>query len=102
MQVYGPEGLALAEDEVEAGSEKMWDLIGDAFKHSNEDCGSIAPGLSLKDFFREKLTTQGVSPEERRLVMLLGEMWGSFIGDPWDRQSLRWFWLEECLDGGKL
>ncbi|KAK4078871.1 hypothetical protein Purlil1_11809 [Purpureocillium lilacinum] len=29
-------------------------------------------------------------------------MWGSFIGDCWEEQSLKWFWLEECLDGDNL
>ncbi|MCJ1392736.1 hypothetical protein MMC18_005607 [Xylographa bjoerkii] len=27
---------------------------------------------------------------------------GSFTGDTWERQSLKNFWLEECLDGGNL
>ena len=44
---------------------------------------------------------RGLEGEERKLVMQIGEMWGAFIGDPWERQSLKYFWLEECLDGGE-
>jgi hypothetical protein len=44
---------------------------------------------------------RGLEGEERKLVMQVGEMWGAFIGDPWERQSLKYFWLEEWLDGGE-
>jgi predicted NAD/FAD-dependent oxidoreductase len=29
-------------------------------------------------------------------------MWGAFVGSPIQRQSLKFFWLEECIDGENL
>ncbi|KAG7289945.1 hypothetical protein NEMBOFW57_006322 [Staphylotrichum longicolle] len=65
----------------------------------NEECLSVNASLGLKDFFQEKLAEGTLSEDQQARVLLLAEMWGSFIGDSWERQSLRWFWLEECLDG---
>ncbi|KAL3957307.1 hypothetical protein ACCO45_007885 [Purpureocillium lilacinum] len=99
--VYDPQGLPITNEEATAGFEKVWTFISDAFRYSNEQCRSIRASMSLKDFFLEKLSGQSNS-EERGLVLLLAEVWGSFIGDPWEKQSLKWFWLEECLDGDNL
>lgn len=49
----------------------------------------------------QKLSESELSGEDRTLILQMADMWGGFIGDPWDKQSLRYFWLEECLDGGE-
>jgi hypothetical protein len=54
----------------------------------------------LEGLFIEKVPKKGISEEDQTLVLQMGEVWGAFIGDPWDKQSLKYFWLEECLDGG--
>ena len=100
--VYDPQGLPINKEKAAAGFDLVWNIISDAFKHSNENCANIAPNVSLKDFFREKLAERSLSHDDRNLVLQLAEMWGAFVGDSWERQSLKWFWLEECLDGGKL
>ncbi|KAK3901671.1 flavin-containing amine oxidase [Staphylotrichum tortipilum] len=102
MKVFEPSGTEMPEEFAAEGMETVWDLIGDAFKHSNEQCLGIDPSLSLKDYFYEKLAEGTLDKDQQKRVLLLAEMWGSFIGDSWDRQSLRWFWLEECLDGENL
>jgi len=28
-------------------------------------------------------------------------MWGDFVGEPIEKQSMKYFWLEECIEGGK-
>jgi len=101
MHVFEPNGTIMPKDLAASGLETVWAFIEDAFKYSNEECLSISPDLSLKDFFHEKLTEETLSPDQQARVLLLAEMWGSFIGDSWERQSLRWFWLEECLEGGE-
>ena len=82
-------------------SELVWGTISDAFKHSNDDSSAITSDKSLKDFFIEKLNEKDLSKTDRKLVLQMAEMWGAFVGDPWERQSLKYFWLEECIDGGK-
>ncbi|EON64066.1 hypothetical protein W97_03296 [Coniosporium apollinis CBS 100218] len=95
-------GLPINKEKAAAGFDLVWSIISDAFKHSNENCANIAPNVSLKDLFREKLAERSLSHDDRNLVLQLAEMWGAFVGDSWERQSLKWFWLEECLDGENL
>ncbi|KAK0642098.1 hypothetical protein B0T16DRAFT_224970 [Cercophora newfieldiana] len=102
MKVFESNGKIMSEEDAESGLETVWELIEQAFKHSNEECLNIGSTLTLQDWFEDKLDEGSLSKEQRDRVLLLGEMWGSFIGDSWTRQSLRWFWLEECLEGENL
>lgn len=99
--VFGTSGDIIPRDLADTGLDTVWSLIEEAFKYSNSDCENINPERSLKDFFRQQLAEGNLTQDEQARVLLLAEMWGSFIGDSWERQSLKWFWLEECLDGGK-
>ena len=88
-------------EKANAISELVWGTIADAFKYSNDDSSAIPSNKSLKDFFVEKLDQKDLSKTDKKLVLQMAEMWGAFVGDPWERQSLKYFWLEECIDGGK-
>ena len=35
------------------------------------------------------------------LVLGMSEMWGAYVGDRVDLQSLKYFFLEDCIDGGR-
>ena len=100
-RVYDERGQPVDEDKASQASDLVWAIISQAFKYSNGNCSNISPSLSLKDFFTKKLEEESMGLEDRTLVMQMAEMWGAFTGDPWERQSLKYFWLEECLDGGK-
>ena len=78
----------------------IWDIISEAFAYSNKNCADIPPNLSLKSFFEERLSTMNLDVSGKALIMQMAEMWGSFIGDHWQQQSLKWFWLEVCLEIG--
>jgi len=80
----------------------MWCIIGDAFKHSSANCASIPPEESLLDFFKIKLAEKGLNASSTRLVLQMAESWGDFVGEPIKKQSLKFFWLEECIEGGIL
>ncbi|PHH81062.1 hypothetical protein CDD80_3344 [Ophiocordyceps camponoti-rufipedis] len=81
----------------------MWGIIGEAFDESNKNSAVIDVGKSLLDFIHEKLAVHpGLDSGDRRIVLQLAESWGDFIGSPVSRQSLKFFWLEECLDGKNL
>lgn len=101
-QVFDQFGHLINRDKATRFFDLMWDIISDAFKFSNENCSKISPEASLKDFFMQKISKSELSDEDRTLILQIAEMWGGFIGDPWDKQSLRYFWLEECLDGGEF
>lgn len=98
---FGSDGRPVDEARVEKLDEIIWDIIGEAFAYSNKNCASIPPELSLKDWLEDKLSRRSLHHEDIALAMQMAQLWGSFIGDSWEKQSLKWFWLEECLDGGQ-
>lgn len=90
----------------EAYSTMMWDIIQEAFKHSNKSYKDIHHDESLHDFFLRKSVEKIPDTEEdyeqrRKILMQMSELWGAFIGSPVSSQSLKFFWLEECIEGGE-
>jgi hypothetical protein len=98
----------------------MWEIIGKAFKYSNSHSATIPASKSLLDFIKEhadeqirepfpiecQATEGGAKVEDqmskKELMLNLAEQWGSFVGGAVETQSLKFFWLEECLDGENL
>ncbi|TVY84548.1 putative polyamine oxidase [Lachnellula suecica] len=87
-------------------TEAMWGIIVQAFKYSAQNTANIDPKKSLHDFFLEKvqetLPGEENSEQQRKIVMQMAELWGAFVGSPVETQSLKFFWLEECIDGENL
>lgn len=82
-------------------SEFVWATIAQAFTYSNEHGENIPAEKSLYDFFQMKLQVTSFSKEEQQLVLDTCKLWGAYVGEPISRQSLRFFRLEECIDGCK-
>lgn len=80
-------------------SEFMWTTIEQAFEYSNSNGKNIPPERSLFDFFQEKIEQTDFSNEERQLCLDACQLWGAYVGDPIQKQSLKFFCLEECIDG---
>ena len=80
-------------------SEIVWGIIGEAFKYSNES-SDIPVDRSLKDFFIEKIEEHDLPHEDKMICIYMSEMWGGYIGTPYERQSLKYLWLEASIDGG--
>ncbi|KAJ5688692.1 hypothetical protein N7462_003084 [Penicillium macrosclerotiorum] len=99
--VFDQYGEVMSHDKANEISDLVWDIIKEAFQHSNENSLNISPESSLKDFFMKQVVRKGLAEEDQTLVLQMAEMWGAFIGDPLELQSLKYFWLEECLDGGE-
>ena len=79
----------------------MWGIIASAFKLSKENCASIPAEESLLDYFTVKLTEMQLHEESSKLVLSMARTWGDFVGEPIEKQSLKFFWLEECIEGGE-
>ena len=79
----------------------VWSIISDAFKYSNDFSGTIPPEESLLDFFKTKIKEQGLDARSSKFVLQMARMWGDFVGEPIEKQSLKFFWLEECIEGGQ-
>lgn len=112
--VFNVEGAILPLDEGEALSTIMWTIVEEAFVHSNANCSTIDPKESLYDFFVQRLDAH-IPPvsadateaekeavaQKQKLVLQMADFWGAFVGSPVGRQSLKYYWLEECIEGGK-
>jgi hypothetical protein len=104
--VFDEDGRLFTSEDGTEYSTIMWNIIEDAFRYSNENCADIDPSKSLLDFFHEKvvekipMATEGFE-NKRKIVLQMSELWGAFVGSPIERQSLKYFWLEECIDGGR-
>ncbi|KAI1812899.1 FAD/NAD(P)-binding domain-containing protein [Poronia punctata] len=100
-------GKAISPSDAALYSGLMWDIIGTAFTHSNKNCADIDPNESLYDYFSRELTktipeTLPDYREKREIVYQLAESWGAYVGNHVFSQSLKFFWLEECIDGENL
>ncbi|TAQ86605.1 hypothetical protein B7494_g5066 [Chlorociboria aeruginascens] len=83
--------------------EMLWGMIVEAFQHSNENSSTIDASKSLFDFLEKKVNETYPEDEKRRKFLLqAAEMWGGFVGTHITRQSLKFFWLEECIDGENI
>lgn len=98
--VYDEAGQLLSEQKGKEISRLVWGIIDDAFKHSNESSASIPPNQSLMDFFRAKVGEKRLDETTSKLVFQMARIWGDYIGDPIETQSLKYMWLEECIDDG--
>ncbi|KAK4546913.1 hypothetical protein LTR36_001645 [Oleoguttula mirabilis] len=95
--------------DLEAGeyAQLLWDdgVIADAFRYSNEHHNALDAKRSLYDFFVEKAEGMfadepaDVARRKRETFLQTASMWGSYVGSPVTRQSLKFFWLEECIEG---
>lgn len=104
--VFNESGDLLPVQEAEAYAILVWDIIQDAFVYSNKSFAEIDERLSLFDFFKQKVVEKIPDSEDdfqkkRETVLQMSETWGTYIGSPVSRQSLKFFWLEECIEGGK-
>lgn len=101
-------GQYLSDKEAAEYTELVWSIIEQAMKHSNAESATIDPEKSLYNYFEEavqKLFTNDSEDEAKRkreTILQMSEMWGAFVGSQIQRQSLKFFWMEECIDGENL
>lgn len=88
---------------VEESSEldaEFWATIVEAFKYSDENSATINVETSLFDYLSQVWSSKlGGDNDRTQDLKDDSRMWGQFVGSPIDRQSLKFFFLEECLEG---
>jgi len=107
--LFDSDGLRRPDDQARALSAEVWALIADAFKYS--DGNWLDPRMSLFDYIKARLNeddhedkskTRSASARlklDKEDLLREAEMWGPFVGDPIQTQSMRFFWLEQCIEG---
>ena len=105
--VFDTNGQPLDPEEAGEYAALFWDdgVIADAFRYSNEHHNTIDPQKSLYDFFVDKSSSifldepVDVKERKRRTFLRYASFWSCYIGSPVTRQSLKFFWLEETIEG---
>jgi len=105
--VIDSEGHTLNPEEAGEYAQLLWDngVIAAAFKHSNEQSDSIPASQSLYDYFIEQAKVffadlpKAEAERKRKRFLQTANMWGSYVGDDVRKQTLKFFWLEECIEG---
>lgn len=98
-------GQVLNDAEVSELQETFWEIVTNAFAFSKANQEAISRTDSLMDFFKQealrKFANEPASVAHRKRDMLIqtADMWGAFVGSPVEKQSLKFFWLEECIEG---
>lgn len=99
---FSPDGHLIPEEVATKVADFVWMTIGEAFEYSNQHGSSIPPERSLFDFFREKVQQTQFSTAEKELCLDACKLWGAYVGDPIEKQSFKFFCLEECIDGSMV
>lgn len=110
QSVFDHLGNQMPEHEAAENTEHVWTIIDRAMKLSNDDSASIAAEKSLYNFFEEEVVKifppdvedDAKAKSKQSTILQMAEMWGAFVGSPIQKQSLKFFWLEECIDGENL
>ncbi|KAJ5833469.1 hypothetical protein N7474_001780 [Penicillium riverlandense] len=98
----GPNGKLIDEQTDDKISKFVWGTINDAFAYSEKYGDSIPPERSLLDYFSEKVEQTNFTAAEKALCLESCKLWGTYMGEPVWRQSLKFFKLEQCIDGTNL
>lgn len=83
----------------------VWDILEQGIEVSKASSAILSPDFSLYDYFRDicddRVRAGDMESHERDLVLGMGHMWGAYVGDRVERQSMKFFFLEDCIDGGE-
>jgi phytoene dehydrogenase-like protein len=96
--ICSPDGRWLDSETARDYYNKVWKVLESAMETSRREKSSTSDSESMMDFFRRQL--QDSEPEEYQLMLQIVEMWGAFMGDECERQSLKNMWLDAGLRGG--
>ncbi|KAK3996694.1 hypothetical protein QBC44DRAFT_231459 [Cladorrhinum sp. PSN332] len=107
--VFDEVGKLLDPKEAQEYSNIMWEIIKEASAHSraNQHGAGIDPKETLWDFFLGEVpkripNTEKDSEKKQKCILQMADLWGAFVGSPVQTQSLKFFWLEECIEGENL
>ena len=99
--IYDKSGKEIDSNTALTLSATTWDIIDEAIRYSQRDRGaSIPPQTSLIDYIEHATRLRGYDEVKSKLIVDMAHMWSNIVGEPVEKQSLRYMWLEECIEGG--
>ena len=99
------DGSMVAPVEASQALKQVWEILEEAVEYSSKHSASIQSVTSLYSFFQDKcsraLERGEMTERHKELVLDMSNMWGAYVGDRIEAQSLKYFFLEDCIDGGR-
>ena len=99
------EGHLVAPFEANKALKQVWEILEAAIQHSTNRNAEIHSSASLYSFFEswcgQAFQAGEMSEYEVKLVLGMSQMWGAYVGDRVELQSLKYFYLEDCIAGGR-
>ncbi|KAJ5389252.1 amine oxidase [Penicillium cataractarum] len=104
--ICGPNGNWLDHDTARDHYEEVWEVLEMAMEKSRQEAVSLPDSSKMMDFFREEVGRRRCKAEHpdayEALMLQIVEMWGAFMGDECENQSLKNLWLDAGLEGDNL
>ncbi|EED22434.1 flavin containing amine oxidase, putative [Talaromyces stipitatus ATCC 10500] len=100
--IYDTTGKLLDEATTRKLAEWMWTTVDEGFEFSTKNKDSIPASMSLYDFCCKQLEQTNFTAEEKAACKEFSKFWGAYVGEPVERQSMKFFCLEECIEGTNL
>lgn len=99
------EGSLLAQSEANKILKQVWEILEEAIEYSKDSSEQIDPASSLYTFFQawcdRALQSGRLTEGEAKIILGMSQMWGAYVGDGVELQSLKYFYLEDCIEGGR-
>ena len=99
------EGHLVGPSEANKALRQVWEILEAAIEYSTNRNEEINSSASLYSFFQgwcDRAFKRGdMTGQERKLVLEMSQMWGAYVGDRVELQSLKYFFLEDCIAGGR-
>lgn len=103
--VYDAAGAKMADADAKSSHESFWSILEDAFKYSVEHSADIDAKTSLYDYANTRCQQDVekclMNKDTQTNVLEVSWVWGSSTGDSIEQQSLKFFFLEEDMEGGE-
>ncbi|PCH06605.1 Amine oxidase [Penicillium occitanis (nom. inval.)] len=100
--IYDTNGKLLDEATTMKLAEWMWTAVDEGFVFSTKNKDSIPASMSLFDYCCKQLEKTNFTEEEKAACKEFSKFWGAYVGEPVERQSMKFFCLEECIEGTNL
>lgn len=99
--IYDTNGKLLDEATTMKLAEWMWTTVDEGFVFSTKNKDSIPASMSLYDYCCKQLEKTNFTEAEKAACKEFSKFWGAYVGEPVERQSMKFFCLEECIEGSK-
>ncbi|KAL8805991.1 MAG: hypothetical protein Q9182_001648 [Xanthomendoza sp. 2 TL-2023] len=103
--MFDGEGHLVGTADANKALKRVWEILETASEYSKKYGDKSDSSTSLYRFYQDwcswAIQSGDIDQREAELILGMSQMWGAYVGDRVERQSLKFFYLEDCIEGGK-